>query len=76
MLGFSLCKMADFLNGLISRIFEVFSSVILNQTIVMLLNRFSQFSVVLIWSQSDQFAKAIAFANVIGFARLLIFKFV
>ena len=68
--------MADFLNGLTSRIFEVFLSVFLHQTTVKWLNRFSPFLVVLILGQSERFANGIAFAYVIGFVRLLIFKIV
>ena len=70
--------MADFLNALISRIFEVCSSCLLHQTIVMWLSRFSHFfgRLVLILSQSDHFTKAVAFPYFIGFVRLLIFKIV
>ena len=71
-------KMADFLNALFSRIFEVFTSGFLHQTIAMWLSRSSHFfgRLVLILSQSDHFAKAVAFAYFIGFVRLLIFKIV
>ena len=71
-------KMADFLNALTSRIFEVFFERFFAPNNCYVVESFFPIfgRLVLILSQSDYFAKAVAFAYLIGFVRLLIFKIV
>ena len=71
-MGYSFCKMADFQNCLISRIFGVYSSGFFAQK---LCNFFKESFFACFWhfkflTQTEHFAKAIAFA------RWLIFKIV
>ena len=77
-MGYSLCKMADFQNRFISRIFGVFSSGFFHRTtLVFLSNRFAHvFGHFLLLTQSDDFAKAIPFAWTIAPARWPSFKIV
>ena len=70
--------MADFQNSLISRIFGIFWSGFLQRTTVKFLkNRFFHvFGIFKFLTQTEHFAKAIAFAWAIAFARWPIFKIV
>ena len=77
-MGYILCKRADFQNRLISRIFGVLSSGFFgqNNSNVLVESFFACFWHFLFLTQTDHFAKAIAFAWAIAFARWPIFKIV
>ena len=75
-MGYNLCKMGDFQNGLISQIFRVFSRFIAQNNsngcfCRMVFRIFLEF---LIFDPNWPFCKAIAFPWAITFARWLIFK--
>ena len=70
--------MANFQNRFISRIFDVFSRGFLHRTTLMLLQNvfFARLWHFLFFNQSEHFAKALAFAWAIAFARWPISKIV
>ena len=76
--GYSLCKMADFQNRLISRIFGFFFERFFaqNNSNVLVESFFACFWHFCFLTQSDHFARAIAFAWAIAFERWPIFKIV